>query len=84
VEFIPAEPDVDAIAKDFYVFKSKAAAGSGGKKVFRTGQANLMLEIECEKYQEILEYRASEHGTTKADDGDEEGENTRLSYQSLT
>jgi hypothetical protein len=79
VEFIPAEPDVDAVAKDFYVFKSKAAAGSGGKKFFRTGQVNLMLEIECDKYQEILEYRASEHGTTKANL--KEGENTRLSYQ---
>ena len=54
VEFIPAEPDVDAVAEDFCVFKSsKAAAGSDGKKVFRTGQANLMLEIESEKYQEI-------------------------------
>lgn len=33
VEFVPAEPDVDAVAKDFYTFKSKAAA-NGGKKVF--------------------------------------------------
>lgn len=70
VEFIPAEPDVDAVAKDFYVFKSKAAAGSGGKKVFRAGQANLMLEIECEKYQEILEYRERRTSDT------EEGENS--------
>ena len=77
VEFIPAEPDVDAVAKDFYTFKSKAAANSG-KKVFRPGQVNLMLEIDCEKYQEILEYREHHHddGSTEA----EKGENITISY----
>ena len=36
-----------------------------------------MLEIECEKYQEILEY--CEHGATQA----KEGENSLVSYQSF-
>jgi hypothetical protein len=56
VEFVPDSPDIDAVAKDFFTIKSKAGA-NGGKKVFRPGQVNLMLEIDCEKYQEILEYR---------------------------
>jgi hypothetical protein len=80
VEFIPAEPDIDAVAKDFYAFKSKAAAGNGGKKVFRTGQANLMLEIDCEKYQEILEHR---DGLVTTEAETRKGENSLVSYRSF-
>ena len=76
VEFVPAEPDINAIAKDFYMFKTSGkAAANGGKKVFRTGQAHLMLEIDCEKYQEILEYREQHRDS----DGTKKGDNNLVS-----
>ena len=52
VEFIQCVPDRDAIADQFHQF-----IGKGSKiKKFKTGQAELILELDFDKYQKINEH----------------------------
>ena len=56
VEFIQSEPDRDAVADQFYQFIGKASK----IKKFKAGQAELILELDFDKYLKINEHRELE------------------------
>jgi hypothetical protein len=64
VEFIQRVPDRDAVADQFYQF-----IGKGSKiRKFKVGQAELILELDSDKYRKINEHRELEEEKRQGED----------------